>query len=196
MTKRLKMQPTQMAVAFRHIKPSWRHYIDYVEQAAREKDKEMALVYQAFCGLSARERESIMPEQLCELAGVKPSVLFASVCGMLWQNGHQEANLITAIAYPKVMERTAKNAITKAGENDRRMFHTATGFLKTPNGPSITINNTGPQTAVLAPGTDRPLMALPSMEAEVLSFEDLVAPPSRQIAPALPDRLGEIDEKT
>lgn len=172
MLKAMKVQKSRLAVAFRHIKPSWRNYIDYVEQAVRNGDKELGPFMAAWAGITNRERSTITPEQLCDLSHVSEAVLFGAVCSQLWSNGHQEANIITAIAYPKVIERTAKNAVTSKGGHDREMFHKATGFLKTPNGPSITINNS-PQTALISGSA--PIRALPSMEDSILAFEDVQA---------------------
>jgi len=119
MTAKLKLQPSQLAVAFRHLQPGWKHYLDYVDSAAREGDKDMARFLNAYHSLTRHEQNAIMPEQLCELAGIQTEVLFGAVCAQLWRNSRMEANLITAVNFPKVIERTAKTALTKAGVKDR-----------------------------------------------------------------------------
>ncbi len=176
LTRKLKLQPSQLAVAFRHIHPTWKHYLDYVEAAAREGDAEMQKLMGAYVGLTRREQATIMPEQLCELAGVKPDVLFGAVCQQLWAASRMEANLITAISFPRVIERTAKSAMTKGGVKDREMFHRATGFLPQPKtqAPSVVITN-NPQT-LIASGKPE-VRALPSMEEEALEMEEAVTLP-------------------
>lgn len=180
LTRKLKLQPSQLAVAFRHIRPTWKHYLDYVESAAREGDKEMEKVLSTYHGLTRREQATVMPEQLCELAGVKTEVLFGAVCTQLWSASKMEANLITAVNFPRVIERTAKSALTKGGIRDREMFHKATGFIKTPTGPSISITNS-PQTLITggsgSPTPNRPL-SLPSAEEEALAMEEAITLPA------------------
>jgi hypothetical protein len=175
LTRKLKLQPSQLAVAFRHIKPTWKHYLDYVERAAKEGDKEMTRFMGAYYGLTRREQATIMPEQVCELSGVKTEVLFGAVAAQLWCSAKMEANLITAINFPRVIERTAKNALQKGGVKDREMFHRATGFIKTPNGPSVVVNN-NPQTAIVNGQTKA--LSLPSMEEEALMMEEAITLPA------------------
>ncbi len=179
LTDKLHLQPSPLSVAFRHIRPSWRHYIDYAKTAAKEGDPDMQKVVATLGGLSLREQATIMPEQLCELAGIQTEVLFGSVCTQLWRSSRMEANVITAINYPKVIERTAKSALTKTGVKDREMFHRATGFIKTPNGPSVVVNN-NPQTAIMNgdSGGQMRRVILPSMEEEALELEDSISLPA------------------
>lgn len=160
-------------MAFRHIKPSWKHYLEYVKLAAQDGDTDMLKVMGSYGGLTRHEQNTIMPEQLCGLSGVPVEALFGAVCTQLWRSSRMEANIITAAAYPRVIERTAKNAAAKGGIRDREMFHKHTGFLPSPSGPAVTINN-NPQTAIvngtqIAPG-------LPSMEEEALNLESINVP--------------------
>lgn len=170
LSKSLKLNQSQLAVAFRHIRPSWKHYLDYVEMAVKEGDKELAKFFQAYCGLTRREQVSILPEQICELSGVKTEILFAGVCGQLWKQSKMECNIITAVHMPKVVEKTMKRAATNQGIKDREMVHKHSGFLPTPkqvSGPSIFVGN---NPAAVEQGGK--VITLPSMEDEVLGLED------------------------
>lgn len=170
LSKALKLNQSQLAVAFRHIRPTWKHYLDYVEFAAKEGDKELAKFIQAYYGLTRREQVSILPEQICELSGVKTEVLFAGVCGQLWKQSRMECNIITAVHMPKVVEKTMKRAATNQGIKDREMVHKHSGFLPTPKpapGPNIFVGNQ--PTAIEQGGK---VISLPSMEDEVLGLED------------------------
>jgi len=172
LTKSLHLKDSQMAVAFRHLKPSWRHYIDYCETAAKNGDPDADKLLRAYYKLTRREQVNHMPEQLCDLAGVKPEELFGIVATELWRTARMEANLIVAAAYPKVIERTAKLAETKNGFKDRELFHKATGFLPQPKGPSINIDASHKQLTV-APTPSK----LPSMEDDALAMEHATAIP-------------------
>lgn len=174
-----------MMQAFRHIKPSWRHYLDHVETAAKDGDGEMQKYMSAFYGLTRREQTTVTPEQLCELASVKTEVLFAAVCGQLWRNANIEANMITAINHPRVVEKTAKSALGKDGFKDREMFNKATGFLPTPKGgPSVVIPiHNNPQTAIINGQPTEKAHSLPSMEEEAMQMDRAINIPLLDAAP-------------
>lgn len=163
------LPPSPMAVDFRHLKPTWRAYIDYVSMAARDGDKDMARYLASFAQLSSKEQLTHTPETLCDLSGVKPADLFGSVCGQVWASSQREASMLIAINHPRIIEKTAKFAQTAKGVKDREMFHKGTGFLPTPKGAQISINNS-PQ-MLQATGGGSPL-ALPSMEDDMMEIED------------------------
>lgn len=118
--------------------------------------------------LSKKEIASHTPEQVCDLAGIKPADLFGSVCRKLWEVSSNEASMITAIHHPIIIEKTAKFAAQKGNVRDREMFHKATGFLPSPKG--ITINNS-PQTLIAGGGGVRP--ALPSVKDDLEELDGL-----------------------
>lgn len=165
-----KVSPSFLSVCFRHLKPNWKSYILYADLAAKEGDKEMQRVMQAYNGLSRREQNQIIPEALCDLAGVKPRDLFAAVQTQLFDIGAQEAAVIVAVNQPRIVEKSAQLARTKAGFREREMLLKTTGFLPTPKSqaPSVIINN-NPQ--ALSIGGQRAPAALPSMEDEMIQLE-------------------------
>lgn len=164
-----KLPPSPMAVDFRHLKPTWRSYLDYVALAARDGDKDMAKYLVSYNQLSQREQLVHTPETLCDLSGVKPSDLFGSVCGQVWASSQREASMLIAINHPRIIEKTAKFAQQAKGVKDREMFHKGTGFLPTPKGAQISINNS-PQ-MLQASGVGNPA-ALPSMEEDMMEIEE------------------------
>ena len=66
---------TAIAVAFRHIRPFWRNYIQYVDLAARGGDDRAKKYLAVWNQITARERRHHFPEQLCEMAGILPHEL-------------------------------------------------------------------------------------------------------------------------
>lgn len=163
-----KLPPSPMAVDFRHLKPTWRAYLDYVAMAARDGDKDMGKYLASYAKLSPKEQGVHTPEQLCDLSGVKPSDLFGTVAGQVWASSQREATMLIAINHPRIIEKTAKYALTPRGVKDREMFHKGTGFLPTPKGAQISINNS-PQ--MLQAGGATP-MSLPSMEDDMMEIEE------------------------
>ena len=172
MTRKLKLPPTSLALCFRHIKPSWKNWIDYAMlSAVEDKDREMVKIRDVWNALPPRERATATPENICDLAGVQPKVLFAAVCGKLFERSSQESALITAANLPRVVERTMQQAATKAGIKDREMVHKHTGFIPTPKGqPPVVINQ---RTAIMSSG-DTKITSLPSMEHDMLSADEAI----------------------
>lgn len=166
---KLKLPPSSLASQFRHLKPNWRAYIEYAMLAAKDGDKDMEQYVATYQVLSKKELLTHTPEAVCELANIKPSELFGSVCRKLWECSSNEASMITAINHPIIIEKTAKYAAQKQGVKDREMFHKATGFLPTPKGNNIHINNS-PQT-LIAGGGIRP--ALPSVKDDMEELDGL-----------------------
>lgn len=194
-TAKIKLPPSAMAVAFRHLKPTWRSYVDLVEAAAREGDKEMAKVYRTWVDLPPREKQTISPEMLCDLCSVKPSVLIGAVTAQLWAQNSQEASMITAIYHPRVIERTAKQALNgKNGFGDRELFHKATGFLPTPKGGGITIDAS--QKTLVAGGNSKVPASLPSMETEMMNLEASKALPASRVHSTQETSLNHADVST
>lgn len=176
LTKKLKLPPTSLALCFRHIKPSWKHYIDYVALCAVEdKDQQMAKVINTYNALLPRERATVTPELLCELSKVSHKELFAAVCGKLFERSQQESALITAANLPRVVERTMQQAATKGGVRDREMVHKHSGFLPTPKGqPPVVINQ---RTAIMSAGETKIMTQLPSPEQDAMLVDDAVSLP-------------------
>lgn len=166
---------TPLTIAFRHIKPSWRNYIEYVDMAARNGDEDMARYVKVWLGLTPKDRRNHAPEQLCELSNVKPDELIGAVCSAIWRAKSAEGSLVSAMAHPAILERTAKAAAKAAGYKDRELFFRVTGNLPDKKGTSVIINNS-PQTLV----TGGPLPVgrqpggLPSMDEEAVDMSRLL----------------------
>lgn len=177
-----KRQPSPLATVFRDIKPSWRDYIVYVDYAANEGDEDMQKVMTCFMALPKKEKREVMPERLCELAGVKPSELVGAVCAQIWAHNQAESAMAAAIAHPEVVRQTAKAARNvKWGGRDRELFFRVTGSLPDKKGTTI-INNNSPQTAIVAPPQNQSQLTpggrfLP-MEESVLEMEKLIEAPT------------------
>lgn len=136
-----------LAVAFRHLEPNWRSYIAYVDYAANDGNEDMKKIIDIFRALPQSERKKVMPETLCDLAGVRPSEVIGAVTAQVWALQSGESAMAAAILHPKVIKATGKAALNvKRGFKDRELFLRSTGSLPDKKGTSITINNT-PQTA-------------------------------------------------
>jgi len=130
----------------------------------------MESIMEHYNALTMREKRSITPEQLCELASVPTSSLVAQVVAKCYEMGRAETQLITASFMSKVVERVGTIAASKSkfAGKEREMFLKGSGFLPTPHGTSINVNN-NPQTLNVS---GRPeLVRLPGSEDEMLELE-------------------------
>lgn len=130
-----------LSVAFRHIQGGWREYVVYVDLAARDGNTAMVRYRDCYQGLSKREKRLTWPEQLCELANVSPGELVAAVCRAVWETKASESSMISAMAHPQVLERTAVLAKKADHTRDRELFFRLTGSLPDKKGASINIFN-------------------------------------------------------
>lgn len=185
-------------VAFRHIRPTWKNYIEYVDLAARNGDEDMGRYVKCWLALTAKERNAHAPEQICELAKVTPDELVGAVCSAIWRAKSAEGSLVSAIAHPKILERTARAADKTAGYKDRELFFRVTGNLPDKKGTSVIINNT-PQTLIAGGAngtggigqTGRQNHGLPSMDEEAIDMSRLLEAPTSENVLFMPAREEE-----
>jgi hypothetical protein len=130
-----------LSMAFRHIKPGWRNYIEYVDLAARKGDTAMIRYRACYEALAPRDKIHSWPEQLCELADVSPGELVGAVCRAIWEAKAAESSMVSSIAHPEVLMETARLAKKPDNYRDRELFFRLTGSLPDKKGASINIFN-------------------------------------------------------
>jgi hypothetical protein len=142
-----EMPGTTLSIAFRNIKPNWRNYVFYADAAAKAGDENMVKFVAAYVALPPKEQKTIMPEKLCDLAGITPGDLIGAVAKEVWTQKQPESIISASMNHPLVVERTAQYAMEHADNyRDRELFLRITGTLPDKKGASIVINNS-PQTA-------------------------------------------------
>lgn len=130
-----------LAVQFRHLQPSWRAYIQWVDLAARNGDTAMMRVRDCYQVLPPKEKSSIWPEQLCELASVTPGELYGAVCRVTWEAKAAESSMISAINHPELLMQTIRLARKEENFRDRELYFRMAGSLPDRKGASINIYN-------------------------------------------------------
>lgn len=130
-----------LSVAFRHIKPDWRHYIAFVDLAARRGDAAMARFRAVYESLIPRDKSSCWPEQICDLAQVTPAELVGAVCRAIWESKAAESSMVSSIAHPELLMDTIKFAKKEENFRDRELFFRMAGSLPDRKGTSINIFN-------------------------------------------------------
>ena len=168
-----------LSVTFRHIKPSWRGYILYVDMAARKGDEAMRRFREAYESLPPKERAGAWPEQICDMANVEPGELYGAVCRQLWDSKAAESSMMCSIEHPEVLGATIKFAKRPGFYHDRELFLRSTGSLPDRKGASINIYNQAAAGAAAA---------LPeAAQAKLRTFDDEIIDMSRDLeAPDAP----------
>jgi hypothetical protein len=125
--------------AFSNLHPNWRAYIRYVEIAARDyKDELMNKFLAVYRQRSRNEQQSDTPEFLCDISGITPSQLLASIVPVLYEYSDFTASVIKGVYRPRVLKRMAQ-AASGMSQRDRETFLKITGDVPTHKG-SVTIN--------------------------------------------------------
>jgi hypothetical protein len=91
------------------------------------------------------DRKQIPLEAVALKAGVKIPELLGAIVLCFQSYQAQKVAIMAMAAHPQVLESTIANAGMPGGEADRRIMHTALGFLPSPKGASFNFNFTQPQ---------------------------------------------------
>jgi hypothetical protein len=101
----------------------------------------MARYRDCYLSLGPKDQRDHWPEQLCDLANVKPKQLVQTVLGAVWDSNAVESSMVSAMALPKVLQATAEFAQLPGGHRDRELMLRTTGRLPDRHGTSIQIYN-------------------------------------------------------
>jgi len=91
------------------------------------------------------DRKQIPLEAMALKAGVSIPELLGAIVLCFRSYQAQKVAMMAMAAHPEVTEKTIENAKLASGEADRRLMHTALGFLPTPKGASFNFNFTQTQ---------------------------------------------------
>lgn len=130
-----------LSVAFRHITPDWRRYIQFVDLAARKGDVAMARFRDCYEALAPLDKARCWPEQLCDLAQVSPGELVGAVCRAIWESKAAESSMVSSIAHPELLMDTIRFAKKEENYRDRELYFRMMGSLPDRKGASINIYN-------------------------------------------------------
>lgn len=137
---------TPAAVALRHVHPTWRNYIMYVDLEARAGNLDAARYLAAYDALPYSERRGHMPEQICDLASVSVADLMSWVTRQAWMEKSCRVSLLLSFLSDEVLESAGKFAIESAANHvHTKLFLQAGGVLPAPGpgggGRSVQIFN-------------------------------------------------------
>ena len=178
-----------LSVAFRHVRPTWRNYIQYVDLAARRGDTAMARFRDCYQALGPRDRANAWPEQVCDLANVTPGELVGAVCRAIWEHKAAESSMVSSIAHPELLLETIKFAKKEENYRDRELYFRMMGSLPDRKGASINIFNAA--AGQVAEGAVLPDLA--PGRARLKSFDDEIIEMSRDLESSDPPFLVKED---
>jgi hypothetical protein len=179
-----------LTTAFQHIKGGWRHYVEYVDFAARKGNEAMIRYRDVYMSLSPAHRMTHWPEQLCELANVSPGELVGEVCRAIWETKAAESSMVSSIAHPEMLMSTIRFGKKEENFRDRELYFRMMGSLPDRKGNSINIFNQ----AAGQVGTDIPELGSP---AKMRSFDEEVVEMSRDLESDVPFIVsgdGDVDD--
>jgi hypothetical protein len=112
----------------------------YVDMESRAGNVEAKRYLEVWRSLPPRERNTHLPEQICELASIAASDLIRWVSGQLWIEGSAQASMCLSSFRSEVLESTAKYAI-ESPENFRHaaLFAKVAGMTPQPARGGVTV---------------------------------------------------------
>lgn len=179
-----------LSLAFRHIRPGWIHYIQFVELAASGGDRAMVRYLQCYKALPINEKRHCWPEQICQLANVTPGELIGAVCRAIWENKAAESSMVSSIAHPQVLQSTIKFAQREENYHDRELYFRMVGALPDRKGTSINIYNAA---AGHVGGDNTKIPELGQGRARLRTFDEEVIEMSRDLEVDAPFLVEEAD---
>lgn len=197
---------TPLAVAFRYIRPTWRNYIMYVDMEARTGNEDARRYLRTWQSLPPRERNTHVPEQLCELATVSAADLIRWVSGQVWIEGTAATSMVLAFNKPRVLESVATAALDPENGRHAEMFLKAAGILSQGGrggAPAVTIHNmpvasSGSVALAGSRSDSTPVSAsgLRDMDSDIVSFSQIMqnGEPAKSRAEYEPDDEDDSDE--
>ena len=184
---------TPVAVAFRHIRPFWRNYIQYVDLAARGGDDRAKKYLAVWNRITQSERRHHFPEQLCELACILPHELVEMVCGQLFLMETAEASMVTAFAKKEVIQAARYFGTTfESAFKDREFIGKVSGALPIPKGATVNLNMQG----AVGGGSQSPAQLTPKgqvldMDAEIIGLSEVLELPAAGSTSFIPEEDDE-----
>jgi hypothetical protein len=166
-----------LTVAFRHVQDGWRNYMLYVDMAARNGDLSMARFRDCYEALNPKDKWQHWPEQICELANVSPGELIGAVCRAIWESKAAESSMVSSIAHPLILMKTAELAQEPDGIKDRELFFRLTGSLPDKKGTSINIFAGQSPSEGKSPLNVTPRSKLKSFDEEVIDMDRQLGDP-------------------
>lgn len=177
---------TRLTLTFRELaidgRKSWKHCWVFARFAAESGDPDMQKIIDVFDGLKKREKATVTPEYVADLAGVSCVDFAAEVFREYYSFCSDAGNLIAAASHPDVVKKSVQIAKTADGWRDRKMLHEHSGFLPTKTGGGIHVNasaNAETKTATVVQAPE-----LPTMESDSLRFTRLLK--DSQVSAVLP----------
>lgn len=133
----------------------------------------------AYDQLSERDKRAVRLEDLCAAVEMAPSEFLAYVVPEIYRRGVDMAQLISAVAHPRIVEASVIAAQMSDGFSDRKLLLEASGFLPQKNGLVINnSNNQTTQTAIVAGGHAG--SGMPSFENRAMDMGKALQEPLEQ----------------
>lgn len=165
-------------------------YIDGGEEIVYEylrasEDEEVKKLLEVYDKVDVRDHDFLSFEEYCGAAGVNSIHIYEKLAGVMAMQSDLTSSILAASAHPQVLQATIEIAKTEKGHRERKILHTASGFLPRPKGSqtNVTFNNAN----VSTPGT--PPGALPSFDQDIRGLSQRM-----QVSTELPVRDNKLLE--
>ena len=149
-----------LSFTIRYLPGGRDRFLEFVKLAMLNGDPQAEAWWKVFADLTVYQRERCNFDDVCIAAGVKPSLLMASVVGHAMEAATDAGNLVAAMFHPEVIAAMGKSAVRTSGANaeiaaqDRQAFLQGRGFLPVPKGASTHVHVNANATAASASSSE------------------------------------------
>jgi hypothetical protein len=174
-----------LALATRYVPGGRDGVLQYVRTASADGDPDATTWLHVWDDLKPWEQNQATFDDICAGAGVSPVKFLKIVVGIAFTLHCDLANMVAAIAHPKIVETAIESAQMpgELGFEDRRLLLQHHGFAPVPKAAVINITASASAQAAAAAATDT---SVPSFAADVEEIEAPRAAVQRQLeAPAV-----------
>jgi hypothetical protein len=121
-------------------------------------DVDVQKLLEVYDKVDVREKDFLSFEEYCAAAGVSTVKVWGKLAEVTVTQSDVTSGIMAAMAHPKVLKTTIDMAQTPGGHRERKLLHTASGFLPRPKGSqtNVTFNNANVTAQTGSAGTSLP----------------------------------------
>lgn len=138
------------------------------EYLRASEDENVQKLLEVYDRVDSRDHDFLSFEEYCGAAGVSSLSVYEKLAGVMAVQSDLTSSILAAAAHPKVLQATIDIAQTEKGHRERKILHTASGFLPRPKGSqtNVTFNNANVNAGNSPPGT------LPSFDSDIRGLSE------------------------
>ena len=139
-----------LTLATRYLPGGRSDVVAYVRLAAANQDPDALLWLHVWESLKPWEQRQVTLDDICAAAGVSPGKMVKAIVGSAFDANCDVANLVAAMAHPRVVKASIRAATRADGIEDRKLLFQHHRFIPVNKGATVNINASATANAAAA----------------------------------------------